>query len=85
MNRWPHSGLTTPRKAGKRRKTMSDILAGHTACAQVASGRNTVYGPEGHDAMVMIDPDLLIAEFSDAAPKAGIQRWPCQLVAQSSC
>jgi hypothetical protein len=33
--------------------------------------------------MVMVDPDLLIAEFGDAAAKAGIQGWPCQLTADT--
>jgi hypothetical protein len=39
----------------------------------------TSYGTEGHDGTVMIDPDVLIAEFGDAAAKAGIEGWPCQL------
>jgi hypothetical protein len=28
---------------------------------------------------MMVDPDLLIAEFGDAAAKVGIEGWPCQL------
>jgi hypothetical protein len=27
----------------------------------------------------MIDPDVLNAEFGDAAAKAGIEGWPCKL------
>jgi hypothetical protein len=44
---WPHSGHTTPRKTGKRRKTTSDILARQTPCAQVAKRRDTLYGSDG--------------------------------------
>jgi hypothetical protein len=46
--RWPHSGHTTPRKTDKRCKPTSDILAGQTACAQVARRRDTVYGSDDH-------------------------------------
>lgn len=28
---------------------------------------------------MMIDPDVLIAEFGDAAAKAGIHGWPCRI------
>src|SRR5258708_33108468 len=45
--RWSDSGHTTPRKTGRRRKSTSDILAGQTACAQVARKRDALYGSEG--------------------------------------
>ena len=33
----------------------------------------------GHDGSMMIGPDVLIAEFGDAAGKAAIRGWPCSL------
>ena len=32
-----------------------------------------------HNGTVMVDPNILIAEFGDAAATAGIEGWPCQL------
>jgi hypothetical protein len=37
----PHSGHTTPRETGTRRKATNDILAGQTACTQIARRRDT--------------------------------------------
>jgi hypothetical protein len=45
---WPYSGHTTPRKTGRRCKTMSKIPAGQAAYAQLAARRDTIYGSAGH-------------------------------------
>jgi hypothetical protein len=41
--------------------------------------RWTVSTAPNDDDLMMIDPDTLIADFGDAAAKAGINGWPCPL------